>query len=172
MVVDSSLEPNLEREMPSIEGEMMPVSPMPISLPTSPNLDDFDELMGQGLVDLAKSFDFELPTKGSDSMGTPPFDFPSLLSSVSTPSGGHFTSDIFDSFSMGVARVVTSEVETNTASGDQGSSLSSLPKTVSKGVKPSTDNERLSISLPSLPFLGSDVEPSTPWERGGSSMGD
>lgn len=71
---------------------------MPILLPASPNLDDLDGLMGQALIDLAMAFDFKLPAKGSDSMGTPPFEFPSLLASM--PRGGESTSDIFKTIFM------------------------------------------------------------------------
>lgn len=65
-----------------------------VSLPASPGLDDLDGLVGQALVNLATTFDFDLLPNGSDSMGIPPFEFPSLLSSVLTPSGDKFVADI------------------------------------------------------------------------------
>lgn len=100
-------------------GETLPISSVHMSPLASPMLDDLNGLMGQAHVDLATTFDFDLPPKGLDSMSTLPFKFPSLLSSVSISSGGEFRTDIYDAFSM------ASKVMTSTNGGAQSYALDS-----------------------------------------------
>lgn len=90
-------------------GGMPSACPVHVSPLASPRLDDLDGLIGQALFNLATTFDFNLPLKG-----TPAFEFLSLLSSVSTPSGGEFATNIYDAFFMGVVRVMASKAVTPT----------------------------------------------------------
>lgn len=96
----------------SAGGGLTLASPAHMSLLASLGPCDLDGLMGQALANLAMTFDFELPPKGSNSMVMPPFEFPTLLSLASTPSNSKFPTNIYDTFSMGVARVMASEVVT------------------------------------------------------------
>ncbi|KAG6670959.1 hypothetical protein I3843_Q025500 [Carya illinoinensis] len=121
-------EPNLERK----------VSNTPTSLPASPMLDDLDRLVGQDLVNLATTFDLELPAQGSTLMGSPPFKFPYLL--ASTPGGGESNFEIFKAFSL-VAGIVILGITPITTRGDQIYNSSTLPTTISRGITPSTDNK-------------------------------
>lgn len=120
--------------------------------------------MGQVLIDLATTFDYESPAVGSDPLDTPPFEFPSLL--ASTPCGGESNFDIFSSFSMGVAEIMTHEITPITTAVDQIFSFSTLPATVSGGITLSTDNEWVFIPSPNPFSFSCDVKASTPREGG------
>lgn len=126
--------------------------------------------MGQALVDLAMTFNFDLPAKGTESVSTPPFEFPSLLSPTSTPSVGNLSVDMYSAFFMGVAgagapeAVLLGGAQTNTEDDhrEQGSALSSLPATVFWGVTPTTNQERVLIRSPSPSSFSSDEDSTAP----------
>lgn len=102
-----------------------------------PGLDDLIGLMDQALADLATAFDFDLPAKGTESVSMSSFEFPSLLSPTSMPNVDDLFADMYNAFSMGVARAAAPEsiivggAQTNIEDyrREQGSTKSSLPAT-------------------------------------------
>ncbi|XP_041000173.1 uncharacterized protein LOC121246188 [Juglans microcarpa x Juglans regia] len=138
---DSSVEPKVELARVVVFDSTVAVGsetprgyPVRVSPPTSLGLGDLNGLMGQALVDLATTFDFDLPPKRYCSTGTSPFEFPSLPSSTLTLSGGEISKDIYYTFSMGVSGIVT--LAATETCGGQDSTLSSPFLRSSRGVKP------------------------------------